>query len=359
MLTSSNQTTPQAQRAARILLAAALVILGLYILQGFLRALLWAAVLVVATWPAYRRAERRIPPGRHNILLPSLFTLAAALLVLAPLALIALRLAHEAAALAAWLATIRTNGLPLPAALTHLPIAQQQIDAWWQANLANPEAAQALLGRLNRADLLQTGRDVGSNLLHRAVLFGFTLLTLFFLCRDGRTLRAQMLAASARAFGPHGERIARQMVASIHGTVDGLILVGLGVGLILGIAYAIAGVPSPALLGAATAIGAMLPFGSLLALFIAAALLLAASKTLAAIILLAVGAAVIFVADHFVRPALIGGATRLPFIWVLLGILGGIETFGILGLFLGPAVMAALILLWREWTNDATTVPAP
>ena len=85
MLTSPDQTTPQAQRAARILLAAALVILGLYILQGFLRALLWAAVLVVATWPAYRRAERRIRPGRHNILLPSLFTLAAALLVLARL----------------------------------------------------------------------------------------------------------------------------------------------------------------------------------------------------------------------------------------------------------------------------------
>ena len=50
-------------------------------------------------------------------------------------------------------------------------------------------------------------------------------------------------------------------------------------------------------------------------------------------------------------PVLIGGAARLPFLWVLLGILGGLETFGILGLFLGPAVMAALISLWREWTD--------
>ena len=68
--------------------------------------------------------------------------------------------------------------------------------------------------------------------------------------------------------------------------------------------------------------------------------------------------AVIFVADHAVRPALIGGATKLPFLWVLLGILGGVETFGLLGLFLGPAVMAALILLWRQWTGDATTTAA-
>ena len=59
-----------------------------------------------------------------------------------------------------------------------------------------------------------------------------------------------------------------------------------------------------------------------------------------------------FVADHFIRPMLIGGTTRLPFIWVLLGILGGIGVWGLLGLFVGPALMAALILLWREGTGD-------
>jgi predicted PurR-regulated permease PerM len=60
---------------------------------------------------------------------------------------------------------------------------------------------------------------------------------------------------------------------------------------------------------------------------------------------------VIFLADHFVRPKLIGGATKLPFLWVLLGILGGVESFQLLGLFLGPAIMAALMLLWRELTT--------
>ena len=76
---------------------------------------------------------------------------------------------------------------------------------------------------------------------------------------------------------------------------------------------------------------------------------------MAAIVLFAIGLAVTFSADHFIRPVLIGGATRLPFIWVLLGILGGLEVWGLLGLFLGPASMAALILLWREWTGPGTT----
>ena len=65
--------------------------------------------------------------------------------------------------------------------------------------------------------------------------------------------------------------------------------------------------------------------------------------------------AFIFIADHTIRPALIGGATKLPFLWVLLGILGGVETLGLLGLFVGPAIMAVLILLWRQWTRDART----
>ena len=86
-----------------------------------------------------------------------------------------------------------------------------------------------------------------------------------------------------------------------------------------------------------------------------AALLLAAQgAVIAAMVIVALGLAVLAVADHVIRPALIGGATQLPFVWVLFGILGGVETWGLLGLFLGPALMAALVLLWRELTASAS-----
>jgi predicted PurR-regulated permease PerM len=165
-----------------------------------------------------------------------------------------------------------------------------------------------------------------------------------------------MRRASRRLFGPGGERIGEQMVASVHGTVDGLVLVGLGEGVLLGIAYAFAGVPHPTLLGLLTAIAAMIPFGAPLLFGIAALLLLAQGSMLAAIAVFGFGMVVSFAADHFVRPTLIGGTTRLPFIWVLLGILGGVGEWGLLGLFVGPALMAALILLWREGTADAGIV---
>jgi len=183
------------------------------------------------------------------------------------------------------------------------------------------------------------------------VLFAFTLLTLFFLFRDGATLSHQLLTLSRRALGPRGERIGQQMIAAVHGTVNGLVLVGLGEGVLLGVVYALVGLPYPVPIAALTGILAVIPFGAPVVFGAAALYLVATAKIAAAAIVLGCGFLMTFVADHFVRPALIGGATRLPFLLVLLGILGGLDTLGLLGLFVGPAIMAAFVSLWREWTG--------
>src|SRR3954469_22850623 len=120
----------------------------------------------------------------------------------------------------------------------------------------------------------------------------------------------------------------------------------------MGIVYLFPGVPHPTLFGLFTAIAAMVPFGAPVVFGIAALILLIRGAVISAILIGIIGFIVTFVADHFVRPSLIGKTTRLPFLWVLLGILGGVETWGLVGLFLGPAIMAALILLWREFSGD-------
>ena len=196
-------------------------------------------------------------------------------------------------------------------------------------------------------------RNAGQQVIRRLTLFTFTLVTLFFLFREGRTVIGQLRRASARAFGPNGERVARQIVASIHGTVSGLVLVGMGEGVILGLVYAFAGLTHPTVFGALTGIAAIIPFAAPVVFGVAALLLAAQGSVTAAIAVFAIGIAVTFAADHFVRPVLIGGATQLPFLWVLLGILGGVEQWGLLGLFVGPAIMSALILLWRDFAGDA------
>jgi predicted PurR-regulated permease PerM len=97
----------------------------------------------------------------------------------------------------------------------------------------------------------------------------------------------------------------------------------------------------------------MIPFGAALMFGIAALMLIGQGAVGWAVAVFAIGMVVVGIADHFVRPYLIGGSTRLPFLWVLIGILGGVETLGLLGLFVGPATMAVLIMLWRDYVAGA------
>ena len=144
----------------------------------------------------------------------------------------------------------------------------------------------------------------------------------------------------------------------MHGTVTGLVLVGLAEGLILGVLYFAVGLPHSALLAAATGVAAIIPFAAPLVYGLASLYLFSMGNTVGAIVVVVSGSVVVFAADHFIRPFLIGGAARLPFLLVLLGILGGLESMGFLGLFVGPALMAAAVALWRELTSAAPPAEA-
>lgn len=339
------------QRAARIAMALTFILLGLWTLKSFLPALAWAAIFAVSLWPLYQRAERHFGTGRHNLALPMAFTAAVALVFVAPLIFLGVEVARDAHAVSDWAQNAQANGVGVPQAIKNLPWGGEAASAWWQAHLAHPHPAAGLLAHFDRHAVVEDSRQVGAGLARRLTQFGFTLLTLFVVLREGHGLVAQLRSASRRALGDAGERIGAQIIASIHGTVTGLVLVGLAEGVVLGVAYVVAGVPHPALLGAVSAVAAILPFGATAASALAALVLAGSGSILAAGLLFAFGGAMAFAVDHFVRPVLIGGATKLPFLWVLLGILGGLEVWGLLGLFLGPAIMAALILLWRDFVR--------
>jgi predicted PurR-regulated permease PerM len=135
--------------------------------------------------------------------------------------------------------------------------------------------------------------------------------------------------------------------------VNGQLFVALGEGFVLGIAYAVCGLPHPLLLGAVTVVLAIIPLGAPVLVATASLILLIQSSTIQAFGLLMFGS-IVFLGEYFVRPLLIGSSARLSFISVLLGIFGGVSAFGLIGLFLGPAILAALIALWRELATPAS-----
>jgi predicted PurR-regulated permease PerM len=333
------------RRVARTALVIAVVLAGVWMLWRFMPALAWASVMAIATWPLRVALARR---GLRPDAIAALLTLLLALVLVLPLISLGVEAARESGVIVEAVRDIRQNGLGTPDWLTHLPLVGDSVANWWRQNLAEPGAARALLGRTETSGLIAFTRTLGIQVASRLTILVFTLLTLFFLYRDGPRLIDEAHRISDRLFGPPGGHLGRNAVAAVRGTVNGLVLVGLGEGVLLGAAYVATGLPHPVLLGLVTGVLATVPFGAPLVFVVCALALLAQSHTTAAIVLLVFGSVVVFVADHFIRPILIGNSTRLPFLWVLLGIFGGLETFGLIGLFLGPAIMSLMVAMWRE-----------
>lgn len=339
------------QRIARIGLIIAVVAVSVFMLWRFVPALAWAGVLAIATWPLREALAHR---GMGKTAIASLLTLILAIVLVLPLIRIGIEAADQSGAMMQWLHQVREHGLGTPGWLSRLPYIGSEVAAWWQANVGQPGAAGALFGHVERSGVLGLTRTLGIEVANRLTILVFTLLALFFLYRDGASVSKEAQAIADRLFGPPGSRMGKNVTAAVRATVNGLVLVGLLEGVLLGAAYAIVGLSHAALLGLATGVLATIPFGAAIVYVICGLFLLASSKMTVAIALIVFGSLIGIAADNFVRPLLIGNATRLPFLWVLLGILGGLETFGLIGLFLGPAIMSVLIAMWSE---GAATTP--
>jgi predicted PurR-regulated permease PerM len=329
------------------LLVALLTLASLWIARSFLLELAWAATLAIALWPLYRRATRG--RGKRLILIPLGFTLATGLVIMMPIALAAVEAARDSEAALQWLSQVQTSGIATPSWLGQLPIVGPSLATWWQSHLADPGGASALLGALDTRSAADWSRAVAAQVASGSWFFAVTLLALFIILRDGEHLADNAVGIARRFYGEFGERFVGQVGEAVRAAVNGTVLVAIGEGALIGIGYAVTGVQRPVLFTIATIIVALLPFGAWAAFGVATILLIVQGHVAAGIGLFLFGAAVMLVGDNLVSPALIGNSIELPFLWTFIGAFGGLQTFGIVGLFLGPAAMAAMFLVWKEW----------
>ena len=264
---------PSVQRVHNTLFTLAIVAAAAWIARPFFVSLLWAVIIAVASWPMYRRIHAHA--GNKRTAAALLSTMLVTALFLLP-ALWALgEAAQQAPALARLFSDASQRGIEAPAVLARIPFAGPYLHNWWTATLAQPHGLAHLLsggqpGRLLLAG--ETARQLGGRLIHRLVDFGFTLLSLFFLYRDGPALYRQFNVVAQRWLGAaRWHRYAGSIPHSIRATVNGLVLVGMGEGVLIGMAYLVAGLPSAATWGAITAVLAVIPFGAPLAFLSAAA----------------------------------------------------------------------------------------
>jgi len=351
------------QKIARYALICALMLLGAWMLQHFLPALCLAGVLAIGTSKLYDRWLTYFP-GRHRDVWAALtFTTIVGLVLIVPLVYGGIIAVREAISLVRTLLDSSKGPPELPQWLQQLPWLGDWLNGIWLDKLsavaahgtdhAREHVGVATATVQTRPAMVQWTRLLGVQLLRRLSTLVFTLLTLYFVYLNRDSLARDIPHVGRRLFGPTVESLMTRAAEAVRATVDGIVLVAVAEGAIMCGVYAIVGAPHPILFGAITGIFAMIPFAAPVVFGVVALLLGSNDAVGAAIAVLIAGSLVLFVADHFVRPLIIGEGAKLPFLWVLLGILGGIESFGLVGIFLGPALMAALVSLWRSWVSDS------
>lgn len=317
------------------------------VLRPFLAAMLLAAVVCVSTWPLYLWLLRKLKDRKTIAALT--MTLALALVVILPLALVAYNLADNVTAFYDWAKqALEAGPLEPPAWLKGVPIVGRSADEYWHLIATDREEMDALVKRL-----LEPARNfllAGGILLGRGVVeMSLAAFVGFFFYRDGVALVRLLNVVMDRVAGTHAAKVLGIVDNTVRSVMYGLLGTALAQGFVATIGFAIAGVPAALLLGVATSLLSLIPVGPPL-IWGGAAIWLFHQGTVGwGIFMLLWGLFLISGVDNVVKPLLISRGSNLPFILVLFGVMGGVLAFGFVGVFIGPTLLAVGFNLMQEW----------
>lgn len=331
--------------AARLAAALALAVLVGWILRPFLTPLAWAAILAYATWPLHQRLPGR---ERRPRLVAAALTVGVAVGIGIPVALLLVTLADEATRIAGTVLEWREAGAPLPEALRTSPLARRALE------LAAPFFESARTGAgLERAgsELSRALVALAGGIARNAVKFGVAMVSLYAFYVSGERLIELGRRLAPLLFPTAPARFLESIGASVQAVMFGLIGTALAQGLLAGAGLAVAGVPSPVALGAATALLSVLPGGGGAITLMAAGWLAISGRWIAALLLALWAMLVVSSMDNLLRPVLISERGRIPFLVVFLGVLGGIAALGLIGVFLGPVILSVGFALLVEFSR--------
>ena len=337
---------------SRILLLL-IVAAGVLFFIDFLVPVLAALIICFASWPIFERLKKRC--HGNSTIASSLALLAIVVGLIAPLVMAISYALEEARIFIAWLINANEYGAAVPEWMGALPWVGESLAAQWQIYLGEPHQLGQLFNLVSDQQISGISRwllSFGWTAAGMLLTLLFMLITLFFLYRDGEKLTLQLDTVGERILPARWNRFSRVVPATVSATVVGMTLVAIGEGIVLGIAYWIAGVPSPVAFGVLTGFMALIPGGAPLAFSLISIYLVGTGDTIAGIGLFIWGSVELFIVDKTIRPTLIGGPVKLPFLPTFFGLIGGVKTMGVVGLFVGPVLMALLVAIWREWLRE-------
>lgn len=332
-----------------------LIASSLWVLRPFLGALVWATMIVIATWPLLLGLQALFG-GRRGLAVTLLTVILLGVLIV-PLALLTqAALAHvgDAQALAEKLSQAHVP--PPPGWLANLPVVgERAVDAWQHVASSAVGDLLAQAQPYLRDALAWLGRQAGSV---GAVLVQFLLTVVLcaVLYSGGEAWATWVRRFSRRLAGERGDRVTVLAGQAIRGVALGVVVTAILQSVLGGVGLAIAGVPFAAPLTLVMFVLCIAQLGPILILLIATAWVYANVGAGWGTFML-IWSIVVGLMDNFVRPALIRKGADLPFLLIFSGVVGGLVSFGLIGIFVGPVVLAVAFTLLDDWI--AEDKPAP
>ncbi|MDR2016292.1 MAG: AI-2E family transporter [Burkholderiales bacterium] len=332
---------------------------SVYFFHGFLVPILAALIIAFASWPLYEKQVARC--GGRTWLPASIATFLVFLLIIVPLVVVVFYTTREIQQWVVWLVSVNRYGAEAPIWIAQLPIVGSSLAESWNETLNHPHAISELTQLIGLGQLANISKMVltfGGQLFSILLALLFMLITLFFVYKDGHILAQQLDKVGERILPKRWHRVSRVAPTMVSATVTGMTIIAIGEGIVFGFAYWIAGAPSPLTLGVLTGFMAMIPGGAPTSMTLVSLYLFGSGHSWAGLGLFTWGAIQLFVVDKTIRPKLVGGPAKLPLLPTLFGLVGGVQTMGLVGLFVGPVVMALLVAVWREWLTEEDETPA-
>ncbi len=319
------------------------------VMRPFVLDILWAAILCFVTWPLYELLLKWLR-GRRT-LVAAIMTILLLLVLFIPFFVIGLKFTDSIRAAMEWLEAHKQTGLPLPPVwVERIPLAGAKLSEYWSALAADEETvANRLMPWIQKAGLwlLQHSVDLGQGIGHLAI----SVMIAFFIYRAGDGVTARLREMFQQVSGDKAQHLINVVRTTIRTVVYGAIGTALVQGAAAGIGFFIVGAPSVMMLALFTFFLSFIPFGPPI-IWIGVSIWLFAEERIGwGVFMIIYGLLAISSIDNLVKPYIISRGSRMPFIVMFIGVLGGIVTFGFIGVFVGPILLAVGYSLLQEFLS--------
>ena len=345
-----------AQTVLSVIFLGLLIGLSLWVLAPFLPSLVWATMIVVSTWPILVGLQRRLRGRRWAAV--AVLTLAMLLVLVVPFTAAIGALVGNSEHIAEWITDLKDLSLPPPPDwVAGIPFVGERIAGTWAEMHASPDKLVATVvpyAQKFATWLLAQFGSIGMMLLH----FLLVVVGCAILYATGETAARGVRRFAQRLAGARGDNAVTLAGQAIRGVAMGVVVTAIVQSVIAGIGLWIAGIPFATLLTAVIFLLGIAQLGPILVMAPAVGWLFWAGHPALGTFLL-VWTVIVGTLDNVLRPILIKRGADLPLLLIFAGVVGGLVGFGLVGVFVGPVVLAVTYTLLDAWITDKLGAAAP